>query len=120
TLPKEALIVDVGGGVGSTALQIAKATPHVRIIVQDRASVIKDATTVSHHINIHLTHELLNLTRRSVHDFFTSQPDRSVTVFLPRWILHYWANPAAINILQTLRRAATKETKLITIEIIIP
>ncbi|KAJ7923190.1 hypothetical protein B0H13DRAFT_1602839, partial [Mycena leptocephala] len=58
--------------------------------------------------------------RFEVHDFFTSQPDRSVAVFLLRWILHYWADPAAINILQTLRRAATKETKLITIEVIIP
>lgn len=53
TLPQDALIVDVGGGVGSTALQIAKATPHVKIVVQDRASVIKDATIVSHKINVY-------------------------------------------------------------------
>ncbi|KAJ7928671.1 hypothetical protein B0H13DRAFT_1860242 [Mycena leptocephala] len=32
-------------GVGSTALQIAKATPHVKTVMQDRASVIEDAAT---------------------------------------------------------------------------
>ncbi|KAJ7835849.1 hypothetical protein B0H14DRAFT_2363181, partial [Mycena olivaceomarginata] len=41
-------------------------------------------------------------------------------VFLLRWILHDWADPAAVDILQTLRKAATTETKLVAMEVIIP
>lgn len=46
-LPEDAIVLDVGGGVGSTALIIAKAVPHVNLVVQDRCSVIEDAKTVS-------------------------------------------------------------------------
>jgi tRNA1(Val) A37 N6-methylase TrmN6 len=46
-LPDGSIIVDLGGGVGSTALIIAKAIPHVNLVVQDRPSVIEDAKTVS-------------------------------------------------------------------------
>ncbi|KAJ7934363.1 O-methyltransferase [Mycena leptocephala] len=118
TLPQDALIVDVGGGVGSTALQIAQATPHVKIVVQDRASVITDATIYLERSGPDLL-KSGNL-KLEVHDFFNQQPDRNVAVFLLRWILHDWADPAAIYILQTLRKAATTETKLVVMEVIIP
>ncbi|KAF7371897.1 O-methyltransferase [Mycena venus] len=45
-LPDDSLIVDLGGSVGSTALTIAKAVPHVKLVVQDRSSVIEDAKTI--------------------------------------------------------------------------
>ncbi|KAJ7923254.1 hypothetical protein B0H13DRAFT_1458060, partial [Mycena leptocephala] len=54
------------------------------------------------------------------HDFFKPQPDIKVAVCLLRWILHDWADPASIDILQTLRKAATTETKLVAMEVIIP
>ncbi|KAJ7442799.1 S-adenosyl-L-methionine-dependent methyltransferase [Mycena galericulata] len=126
TLPQDALIVDVGGGVGSTALQIAQATPHVKIVVQDRASVITDATIESHNINLSGP-DLLKSGNLKLEGYYhpapeALQPDRNVAVFLLCWILvlHDWADPAAIYILQTLQKAATTETKLVVMEVIIP
>lgn len=42
-LPKGAVVVDVGGGVGSQSLVLARAFDHLTLIVQDREPVIKDA-----------------------------------------------------------------------------
>lgn len=41
-----ALVVDVGGGVGSVSMTIAENVPHLRFIIQDREAVVKDATGV--------------------------------------------------------------------------
>jgi hypothetical protein len=42
-------VVDVGGGVGSQTVVLAKAFDHLKFVVQDRASVIQDsAPGVSH------------------------------------------------------------------------
>jgi MinD-like ATPase involved in chromosome partitioning or flagellar assembly len=46
SLKEDALIVDVGGGIGSSTLQLIKAYPHLRYVVQDRAKVITDAARV--------------------------------------------------------------------------
>jgi hypothetical protein len=51
SLTQDALVVDVGGGVGSSTLQLTKAYPHLRYVVQDRAKVIPDAVTVCLRVN---------------------------------------------------------------------
>ncbi|KAJ7855081.1 hypothetical protein B0H13DRAFT_1903300 [Mycena leptocephala] len=50
-LPENSVVVDVGGGVGSTALIIANAFPHLSVVVQDRSSVIEDAKITSQNIH---------------------------------------------------------------------
>jgi tRNA1(Val) A37 N6-methylase TrmN6 len=47
SLPKDGVVVDVGGGAGASSLIIAKAVPHLKIVVQDRAAVLEDAQRVS-------------------------------------------------------------------------
>ena len=41
SLPPDALIVDVGGGVGGAMMSLYKAFPHLRFAVQDTAKVIE-------------------------------------------------------------------------------
>ncbi|KAJ7447576.1 O-methyltransferase [Mycena galericulata] len=117
-LPEKAVIVDVGGGVGSTALVIAKAISHVNLVVQDRYSVIEDAKTYW----AQEAPELLESGRvkLEVHSFFTPQPFTDISVFLLRWIMHDWTDASAVQILRHLREAATPETKLLTVDIILP
>ena len=45
-LPAEALVVDVGGGIGAQSMTLAKNIEHLRFIVQDREPVLKDAVGV--------------------------------------------------------------------------
>lgn len=39
-LKKGEIVVDVGGGIGSVTLMLAKAFPHLQFVVQDRPKVI--------------------------------------------------------------------------------
>lgn len=43
SLPEGSVIVDVGGGIGSSSLIIAQANPNINIVVQDRAVVVESA-----------------------------------------------------------------------------
>lgn len=45
-LDQDALVVDVGGGIGGQSLILAQNCPNLRFVVQDRENVIKDATAV--------------------------------------------------------------------------
>jgi hypothetical protein len=51
-LPEGSLVVDVGGGVGSQSLMLAKHHPQLRFVIQDRESVLGDATDVCAMIRI--------------------------------------------------------------------
>ncbi|KAJ7207224.1 O-methyltransferase [Mycena pura] len=117
-LPKDAVLVDVGGGVGSTSLIIAKATPNIRIVNQDRAPVSEHARGYwVEHLKSHVDSGMVEF---QVHDFFTPQPVKNADVFLLRQILHDWPDDASIKILAHLRAAATPKTKLIIVDQIIP
>lgn len=47
SLKSNDLVVDVGGGIGSSTLALAREFPHLRYVVQDRPSTIPLATNVS-------------------------------------------------------------------------
>ena len=46
SLPAKALVVDVGGGVGSASLALAKEFPDLRFVVQDRQPAIANGIEV--------------------------------------------------------------------------
>lgn len=48
SLPKDSLVVDVGGGFGIATLKLLKAFPHLKFIVQDLPSVVHKTTEVSY------------------------------------------------------------------------
>jgi len=45
-LPESSLVVDVGGGLGSQSLLLAKHHSQLRFVVQDREAVVRDAVEV--------------------------------------------------------------------------
>ena len=45
-LGEGSLIVDVGGGIGSTSMTLAKEFPHLRFCIQDRPKTVEHGITV--------------------------------------------------------------------------
>ncbi|KAI9441374.1 S-adenosyl-L-methionine-dependent methyltransferase [Lactarius indigo] len=107
-LAEGALVVDVGGGIGSTTLRLAQRFPNFRFIIQDREPVCKlgeDAWQV-HSPSLIKSGRV----RFQVHDFFKRQPkhdgDIKAAVFILRVVCHDWPDVLARRILLQLRRAA--------------
>ena len=48
-LSNDSVVVDVGGGIGSQTLTLAKTFDHLKFVVQDRESVIADAAAKVRH-----------------------------------------------------------------------
>lgn len=46
-LPNGTTIVDVGGGVGSASMEISRAHPHLKFVVQDLPQVVQRGQEVS-------------------------------------------------------------------------
>ncbi|KAI0765581.1 S-adenosyl-L-methionine-dependent methyltransferase [Trametes elegans] len=128
TLPQGSVVVDVGGGIGSVAVQLAEPHPNLHVVVQDRAQTIELAPKIwgaAHK-------ELFNSGRVSflAQDFFAPQPAAlqvagvgtvaHPAAYLVTRVLHNWPDAECIRILSRLRAAAGPDTKLVLHEIILP
>ncbi|TFK37298.1 S-adenosyl-L-methionine-dependent methyltransferase [Crucibulum laeve] len=124
TLPTGATVVDVGGGNGSVSFDIAKRAPHINIVVQDRVQTIKDVTIPTWQADPE-KNELLKSKRVSLegHSFFDDQPSHlvgKVDVYFMRYILHDWSAAESAKILKRIHAAASKSTKLLIIDQVVP
>ncbi|KIM86573.1 hypothetical protein PILCRDRAFT_815806 [Piloderma croceum F 1598] len=103
-LPAGSTIVDVGGGIGSTSMGLAKAFGHLRFVVQDRGVVVDmGVKTWKERVPELLTS---GTARFQAHDFFNPQPVLDASIFLLRVVLHDWPDSFARKILLRLREAA--------------
>ncbi|KAJ7309358.1 S-adenosyl-L-methionine-dependent methyltransferase [Mycena albidolilacea] len=118
SLPDGAVVVDVGGGIGSAALCLAQKHPHLRVIVQDLPEVAANAQK-SWEVQFLEVHQFGQVTFEG-HDFFTPQPVHNASVFFLRYIVHNWSDPYVRKILTHLRGAATPDTTLVVVDHILP
>ncbi|KAJ7210713.1 S-adenosyl-L-methionine-dependent methyltransferase [Mycena pura] len=117
-LPTGSVLVDVGGGLGSTSMEIAKKYPSLRIVNQDLAPTIENAKS---HWTLHFPeHVEKKMVELQVHDFFQPQPVQNADIFLLRHVIHDWSDEKSITILKHLRDAAKPTTQLVVIENIVP
>ncbi|KAI0695021.1 O-methyltransferase [Cytidiella melzeri] len=111
-LPKDSVVVDVGGGVGSQSMLLAKTFDHLKFIVQDRPFVISESAP-SYWKEVMPTAISSGRVVLQEHDFFAPQPVKGPAVFMMRCILHDWSDDYAIKILRQLRSAADTTTQLL-------
>ncbi|KAH9888544.1 O-methyltransferase-domain-containing protein [Cubamyces lactineus] len=122
TLPSGAVLVDVGGGIGSTSLPVAEAHSHLSLVVEDRPQTVARAPS-AWGPTYALLLESGRVTWRS-RDFFTPWEPLANTkfpdIFLLRLVMHDWPDELCQNILRHLRVAALPQTRLIIGESILP
>jgi len=118
SLKPDSLVVDVGGGIGTLSIALAKEHPHLKFVVQDRGPVVEDGIERAKA----LFPEGLESGRVSFqeHNFLESQPIKNADVYILKLIVHDWSNKYAQIILQRLREAAGPHSRLIIMDKIIP
>jgi hypothetical protein len=105
-------IVDVGGGQGTLLEKILQFNPEMRGTVFDTASTIERAT--------HLGYNTWG--RRCSYvtgDFFTSVP-QGADAYLLCGVIHDWDDDRAITILGNCRRAMTRSSRVLLVDMIVP
>ncbi|KAF8995998.1 hypothetical protein BDQ17DRAFT_1330195 [Cyathus striatus] len=122
SLPKGSLVVDVGGGIGSTSMLLATASEDMqldlRFVIQDRPVVVEMGEKAWRAKCPQLLDSGMTIFQE--HDFFAPQPIKAAAVFLLRVILHDWPDDYARRILLQLREAAMPQTKLLIADWVLP
>jgi ubiquinone/menaquinone biosynthesis C-methylase UbiE len=106
-------VVDVGGGLGDTAVEIVRNTSQTVCVVQDLPDVIEEATDK-------MAADVRERISLMPHNFFEEQPVKDADVFFLRWILHDWSDENAVRILRALIPALKTGSKVIIQEFIVP
>ncbi|KAJ7720965.1 S-adenosyl-L-methionine-dependent methyltransferase [Mycena maculata] len=118
SLAPNSIIVDVGGGVGTSCLTLAAKYPMLKFVVQDRDQVIVKAKELW---NTKMpTATASGQVKLESHDFFKPQPQTTASVFLLKQIMHDWSDEYCVKILTQLWEAATPTTTLLLMDSIIP
>lgn len=130
-LPEGSLVVDVGGGVGSQTLTLAKKFPHLNFVIQDTEATRPNAIKVCLPFPALLAYFqpvwqywearypdaiASGRVQYQPHSFFDPQPISSPAVFFLRQVLHDWSDAHSVSILRQLRDSAGPDTKLIIAE----
>ncbi|CAG8892503.1 unnamed protein product [Penicillium egyptiacum] len=108
----EALVVDVGGGVGGFCLELSHLYPDLKFIVQDRPPALEQAKTeIWPQQNPRAVEE--GRVTFMPHDFFDENPVKGADVYWLRYILHDWSDEYCIQILSGIRKSMGFNSRLL-------
>lgn len=99
-------VVDVGGGNGSLLAALLERQPGLRGVVYDLPETVRDEAALGERIEF------------VAGDFFEQVPEGDVYVLST--ILHDWDDDHATRILETIRAAATPDSRLLVIDSVVP
>ena len=100
-----AIVVDVGGGIGSVSHFLARNTKHLHFVIQDLQSTVENGRK-------QLPVELHDRVEFAAHDFFTPQK-KAANIFLMRWIIHNWTDRKAVALLKNLASGMSEGSQLV-------
>lgn len=106
-------VVDVGGNRGYVSLGLARATKHIKFVVEDRPEVVKLGEEC-------LPSEYRDRVSFTAHDFFSKQPLQNADVYFLRKILHDWSDHLCVQILLHLVPALKPGARIVVCETVLP
>ncbi|KAF5391012.1 hypothetical protein D9757_004066 [Collybiopsis confluens] len=118
SLPKNSKVVDVGGGVGNVFFPLAAGFPDLKLVVQDLPNVVNNGKNLwTERMPTALESGQVTL---EAHNFFDPQPQKDVSVFFLKHVLHNWSDSSCIIILKRLRDASNSSTRLVIMDSAMP
>ncbi|KAJ5422999.1 hypothetical protein N7445_011107 [Penicillium cf. griseofulvum] len=110
-------VVDVGGGVGTHSMNIARTYPNLSFIIQDRPEVIEKGVALwTRELPEYVQNGKVQLTPG---DFFQPQSVTGAGVYFLHTILHDWPDAECIQILKSLASAMTSDSRVLIGEMVI-
>ncbi|OCK81485.1 S-adenosyl-L-methionine-dependent methyltransferase [Lepidopterella palustris CBS 459.81] len=109
----KATVVDIGGSIGHTAIELASKHPDLTLIIQDFASLEpQHAALVPSNLRSRISFQ--------AHDFFTPQTVHGADVYFLKHILHDWSDHYALRILRNLIPALKPGARVIIMDGVVP
>ncbi|KAI0851309.1 putative O-methyltransferase [Daldinia vernicosa] len=109
------LVVDVGGGVGSFDLQLARVYPELRFVVQDLPTAVEQGSSIWQK---ELPEALESGRVQFVaHDFFKPNPVKEANIYWMRHVLHDWNDEACVEILLNTAKSMGPDSRLLVADI---
>ncbi|KAJ7783463.1 S-adenosyl-L-methionine-dependent methyltransferase [Mycena maculata] len=93
SLAPNSIVVDVGGGLATSAAQISQ----IKLVVQDLPAIVDQCKS-----ELSSSHPDLLESSRIDHDFFDAQPIRNASVFMMKQIIHDWSDERCLVIVDTV------------------
>ncbi|KAH8602457.1 S-adenosyl-L-methionine-dependent methyltransferase [Bisporella sp. PMI_857] len=110
-------VVDVGGGVGTHSMEIAKVYHDLRFVVQDRAEVVEKGVALwKKELPDYVSTEKVQFEST---DFFVQQPRIGADIYLLHTILHDWPDAESVDILKVVRRSMRPKSRVLIGEMIL-
>jgi hypothetical protein len=106
-------IVDVGGGNGSTLIDVLRSAPKARGIVFDLPGVVERTKPLIQAAG------LAGRCRAEAGSFFDTVP-QGADAYILRHIIHDWEDPQSVQILRRCREAMASGGKVLVVESVIP
>ncbi|KAF4635649.1 hypothetical protein G7Y89_g2449 [Cudoniella acicularis] len=110
TLPKNAKIIDVGGGRGQVSVRIAEKMQGMTFVIQDEELILEAGKDCG------IPEEVIDRVDFMPHDFFKPQPVKGADVYLFRFIFHDHPDSNCIKILSQIIDAMDPDKSRILID----
>jgi hypothetical protein len=107
--PRDGVVCDVAGGVGTLLAAILRARPDLRGVLVDGPGVLAEADTRLSSIGLR---DRVDLREGNMFERVDAQAD----VYLLKDVLHDWGDPACAQVLSTVRATMPPGSRLVLVE----
>ncbi|KAM0204752.1 hypothetical protein ACHAQI_009926 [Fusarium lateritium] len=112
----KATVVDIGGNVGHSCVELAKAFHDLDFIVEDTPHIVEEGIKTVKANDPTLAERI----KFREYDFFTKQPVQGAQVYLLRQILHNWNFDKAVEITKNTAASMDEDSHILIMDMLLP